>query len=81
MQYKKYGIKIYNEWKKVMYQILQDKILQKIKKMLKIKIVRRWFFNLRLNMVIEELNFISLGKLFLMVTVWYKKLCWPVAVL
>ena len=34
-----------------------------------------------LNMLIEELNFISLGKLFQMVTVWYKKLRWPVAVL
>ena len=32
-------------------------------------------------MFIEELNFISLGKLFQMVTAGYKKLHWPVAVL
>ena len=32
-------------------------------------------------MHIEELNFISLGKLFQIVTTRYKKLRWPVAVL
>ena len=32
-------------------------------------------------MFIVELNFISLGKLFQMVTARYKKLRWPVAVL
>ena len=32
-------------------------------------------------MFVEELNFISLGKLFQMVTARYKKLRWPIAVL
>ena len=43
--------------------------------------IRRWFINLRLKMFIVELNFISLGKLFQMVTARYQKLRWPVAVL